>query len=212
MIPLVSHSDMVTIIPAKPFEQAKSRLSPVLTPSERAGLSQRLLIHTINVARSVGQVVVISRDKHVRQVAKKNGAWAWVEAGSDLNEALEQATGWITAQGVEASLIIPSDLPLLTEAALTEMIGLGQTNPAMVIAPCHRQTGTNALFLRPPKLIEFGFGENSFALHRRLARINGCEPVIYRSEVIGLDLDFPEDLAVLNRLTTLSGYGLRSKV
>lgn len=186
---------MFVIIPVKPFSQAKTRLAPALTPEQRAWLSRRLLLRTIELAHQVGEVVIISRDAGVRRLAKQAGAWALIESGTDLNEALQQASHWVTACGGEAILILPGDLPLLQEADLAEMIRMGQQTPVLVIAPCHRHDGTNALLLRPPGLIPFAFGPGSFAKHLQAAYAANLEPIIYHSPSVALDLDLPGDLA-----------------
>lgn len=56
------------IIPAKPFDQSKSRLASVLDPAERAALSRHLLTHVITTAQRAAictQIVVTSRDRRV---------------------------------------------------------------------------------------------------------------------------------------------------
>lgn len=188
---------MFVLIPAKPFDQSKTRLAPLLPPAERARLSRSLLRRTIHLARQVGEVVVISRDHRVRRLAKEAGAWALVEAGDTLNGAIRQARQWVTANGGEALLIVPGDLPRLRLLDLTQIIALGQMAPALVIAPCQRQEGTNALLLRPPGLIDVAFGENSFQKHLQAARSAGIEPILYHSPTVAFDLDWPEDLAKL---------------
>ena len=42
------------------------------------------------------------------------------------------------------------------------------------------------------------FGPDSFKEHQDAAAAKGLSAIIYRSETIGLDLDFPEDLGILN--------------
>jgi len=192
---------MFVIIPAKPFDHSKTRLSSVLTQAERIELSRYLLQHTIQVASQAGQVVVVSRDAAVRKVAKQAGAWALVEAGVGLNQALRQASTWAIMRGAEAILILPADLPLLRTADLVEMIEAASGSPSVVIAPCHRADGTNALLLHPPGLIEFAFGPGSFARHRQAVRKVGLEPVIVHSSTLALDLDVPEDLKYLDKKT-----------
>jgi 2-phospho-L-lactate/phosphoenolpyruvate guanylyltransferase len=192
------NGDIFIIIPAKPLEQSKTRLAGILPLTERIALSRRLLQRTIGLTRQVGETIVISRDAAVRKLAKQAGAWALVEAGLDLNPALQQASDWVAARGGRAVLIVPGDLPWLQAADLMDIIRLGQHSPAIVIAPSQRLDGTNALFLRPPGLIEFAFGPESFDLHQQLARRAGAEPVIYRSPTVALDLDLPEDLLASN--------------
>jgi 2-phospho-L-lactate guanylyltransferase len=185
------------VIPAKPFDQAKTRLAPLLPQPERARLSRSLFLRTLHLARQVGEVVVVSRDSQVRRLAKEAGAWALVEAGTQLNSAIRQARQWVVANGGETLLILPGDLPFLTLPDLAGIIALGRQAPAVVVAPDQRQEGTNALLLHPPGLIEVAFGENSFQNHLQAARQTGVEPAIYHSPTLAFDLDWPEDLAKL---------------
>jgi 2-phospho-L-lactate guanylyltransferase len=189
---------MFTIIPAKPFRQSKTRLAASLSGAQRVNLSRRLLLRTIYLARQVGNVVVVSRSQAVRQVAKTAGAWALVEMGIGLNTALEQSIAWVSTQNSQAALIIPADLPLLTLADLSGLISVAGPAPAVVIAPCRHGTGTNALLLKPPGIIALRFGPNSFQKHQEAVSATGLNPIIYHSATIGLDLDTPEDLSILN--------------
>ncbi len=185
---------MFIVVPAKPFIQSKTRLSSVLTLKERVDLSRALLQRTIGLARQAGQVVVVSRDAALRRLAKQTGAWALVETGSGLNEALHQAATWVLMQGVRSMLVLPVDLPRLQLSDLQGIIqAAGRHSPAVVIAPCQRLEGTNALFLRPPKAIPFAFGPDSFARHRQAARALDLEPVVYHSPTLAFDLDLPQD-------------------
>lgn len=186
-------SHLFTIIPAKPLNQAKTRLAAVLSGAERAELSRYLLQRTVHLAQQVGQVVVISRDAGVRKLAKQAGAWALVEAGQELNPALQQASDWVAARSGQAVLVLPGDLPLLQLSDLTEIVMLGQNRPAIVIAPSQRLDGTNALLLRPPGLINFVFGPMSLERHHQAALAAGIEPILYHSPTIALDLDVPGD-------------------
>ncbi len=187
------------LIPAKPYAEAKSRLSPVLTESQRATLCRWLLRRTVRLAqRVVGRVVVVSRDRALLAHAKAEGAWGLLEASPGLNPALTQGARWAALHGADGLLILPTDLPRLSVGDLKRMLALRDEaclapTPAVVIAPCHRGTGTNALLVRPPDLIPFTFGPGSFAAHCAAARAAGVEPVVCRAEGLAFDLDTPED-------------------
>jgi 2-phospho-L-lactate guanylyltransferase len=182
------------IIPAKPHAEAKSRLSPVLTESQRMTLSQWLLQRTLRLALAVvGRVVVVSRDRTLLMHAKAAGAWGLLEASPGLNPALTQAARFAQARGASGVLILPTDLPRLTAQDLEAILALGAASPTAVIAPCRHETGTNALLVRPPDLIQFAFGPDSFGAHCAAARAVGVEPVIYHATSIAFDLDTPED-------------------
>src|SRR5215218_6926264 len=65
------------IVPAKTFENAKTRLSLMLDVDERILLSSLLLDYTLDVlanAPSLSQVVVVSADKRAEEIAAKHGA------------------------------------------------------------------------------------------------------------------------------------------
>lgn len=182
------------LIPAKPYAESKSRLAVVLSPAERETLSRWLLAHTLRLAlRIVGQVVVVSRDRSLLADARAQGAWGLLEGTPGLNPALTQAARFAQAHSADGLLVLPTDLPRLATRDLEALLALGQDSPAVVAAPCRHGTGTNALLVRPPGLIPFAFGPDSYAAHCQAARAAGVEPVIYRAESIAFDLDTPAD-------------------
>ena len=202
------------IIPAKPYQESKSRLAPVLTESQRETLNRWLLRRTLSLARQVvGHVIVVSRDPDIIAHAETRGAWGLPEASSSLNPALTQAASFAMDHGATGILVLPTDLPQLTAADLETILSLASIKragwkspphlaglkpalhsaPLVVIAPCRHGTGTNALLVRPPGLIPFRFGPDSFAAHSAAARAAGVEPIIYRTATIAFDLDTPQD-------------------
>ncbi len=185
---------LITIIPAKPFTEAKTRLAETLSADERARLSRHLLQRTITVARAVGTVAVVSRSAAVRRVAKSAGAWALVETGTELNAAIRQGMAWAERRGAASVLVLPLDLPLLTVAELQTLVTASvRQSPYMAIVPCRHGRGTNALLLHPPALIEPKFGTDSFSRHLSAAEQAGVVPQIYRLPGLSFDLDTPRD-------------------
>lgn len=77
----------------------------------------------------------------------------------------------------------------------------------MVIAPDRREDGTNGLLINPAGVIEYGFGPGSFHRHCERARQSGVKLDILSSPTLGLDLDLPEDLELVNGL---EGLGIHS--
>lgn len=186
------------IVPVKPFNRAKSRLAGELHPEQRellaAGLLERTLQLVVPIAQIQG-VLVISRDTKALSMARDMGAQTVQESGApELNNALLRATQVIRGWGVDGVLVIPADLPLLAREDVEAMVNLSRYNSSIVIAPDRHQHGTNLLLVRPPGLIPYSFGDNSFAEHQRLALAAGADVFTYRSERVGLDLDTPDDL------------------
>jgi 2-phospho-L-lactate guanylyltransferase len=185
------------VIPAKPYNQAKTRLGGCLSAQQRVALSRRLLRRTLRLAlRVADQVVVVSRDRGLLAQVEAAGAIGLLEEAPGLNPALTQATDFAQKRGALGVLVLPADLPRLTAGDIRAMIELGTQAPAVVIAPCRYETGTNALLMRPPGLVQFAFGPDSFAAHCAAADAAGAPPRVYRSPTIALDLDTPDDWQV----------------
>jgi len=186
------------IVPVKPLSQAKSRLATVLTPAQRKHLASALLERTVRLLLSVPEiqgVLVISRDAEVLALVQGWGAQSIQENGApELNNALRQATQALSRWNADGVLVVPEDIPLLSGDDISQVLRLAGDTPSVVIVPDHRERGTNLLFLRPPGVIPYRFGENSFAGHQRLAREASVTLSIYRAERAALDLDTPGDL------------------
>jgi len=189
------------VVPIKPLEQSKSRLSDILSRKRRAELSRDLLTQTLQVlrsARNIEKTLVVSRDTAVLALARSLGAQTVAERGNpELNTALERATAVARGYGVSAVLILPADLPLLASEDIENMAAFLDSKPAVVISPDRHGRGTNALLVSPPGVIPYAFGENSFQRHVALAEEAGVRVVVYRNEDISLDIDVPEDLEIL---------------
>jgi 2-phospho-L-lactate/phosphoenolpyruvate guanylyltransferase len=185
---------IIGIIPSKPYTESKTRLAACLSPAQRMAISRTLLLRTLRLARPIlDQVVAISRDRELLREAELEGAHALDEVGNDLNSALTQAARFALAAGALGIVALPADLPLLTAEDIQAIVGHAGHSPAVVIAPCQRGTGTNALLMRPPLLIAFSFGTASFMRHCAAAAEAGVQPTIYHSPTVAFDLDTPDD-------------------
>ena len=75
-------------------------------------------------------------------------------------------------------LVVPVDLPFVTPAAIDALVdGCVAAGPAVVLVTDRHGTGTNALGLRPPDVIDFAFGPGSRAAHRERAAAAGARYV-----------------------------------
>jgi 2-phospho-L-lactate guanylyltransferase len=195
------------IVPVKPLRHGKSRLSGVLTEDQRTQLNRRLLEHTIKTLMQIPEIdsiLVISRDPATLTIARNQGARTLLEAGAPhLNTALNRATALAGAHSAQSVLVLPADLPLLTSRDVSAVIARGRKPPVVVLAPDRRQDGTNALFINPAGLIEYGFGPGSFNRHCERAEAAGASLEIVTRKALGLDLDLPEDLDLLGGLAKL---------
>jgi 2-phospho-L-lactate guanylyltransferase len=189
------------VVPVKSLETAKSRLSTTLSAEERARLVETLLRRVLRAladSGSIAQSAVVSPDPRALAIAAAAGAAALPQAGTGLNEALEQARTWAVAGGADTLLVLLGDLPLLEGADIAAMAEIAADPvwgaPVVVLAPDRHRRGTNALLLRPPDTLPFHFGYDSYAKHVDEARAGGVELMIYRSPGTEFDLDTPGDL------------------
>lgn len=205
--PPVPHR-IVALVPVRGLEAAKSRLGEALDAEERRALVERLLVRTVAAAScvaGVAAVAVVSPDPAALELATGLGAVAIRQAGEGLNEGLAQGRDHAIADGADALLVVPADLPGVSTAGLAPVVEAARAamadpdpagpsdRPVVVLVTDRAGDGTNALLLVPPDAIPFRFGPGSRAAHAAAARAAGAAYV----EVAGpldLDLDMPDDL------------------
>ncbi|MBN1303122.1 MAG: 2-phospho-L-lactate guanylyltransferase [Anaerolineales bacterium] len=192
------------IVPVKPLRRGKSRLAKILSEEERSILNRSLLIHTLETLTNINeieQVLVVSRDSEALALAREFGARTVQEDGTpQLNTALERATVIAQVYATRGVIIVPADLPLLTEEDIRTIIDRAEDPPVVVIAPDRHEDGTNALLISPPGLIEYEFGPNSFEMHCERAQKAGARLEVITLTSLGLDLDLPEDLEIVRKI------------
>ena len=192
------------IVPMKPLQRAKSRLAGFLSEEARFALSRNLLVHTLEQLTAVGEierVVVVSKDSDALALARDLGAKTITEHGaSDLNKALLRATEVARGYGVSGVLVIPADLPLITSDDIQELIQTAVDPPVIALAPDRHGQGTNAFVSIPVGLIEYDFGPESFQKHIHRAETAGVRVEICELKSFGLDIDFPDDLKMLETI------------
>jgi 2-phospho-L-lactate guanylyltransferase len=192
---------VAAVIPVASLERAKSRLGENLDPEERRDLVLGLLGRVLGAARDspgIWRTYVVSPDEDVAQIAVEAGAIPVRQANYGLNHGLEEARAAALADGADALLVLPGDLPQVSPAAIADVLGvLDRTAPPVVaIVPDRHGRGTNALLLAPPGVIEFAFGGDSRAAHRQAAEAV-CTDVIELGGPLALDVDTPEDLLLV---------------
>jgi 2-phospho-L-lactate/phosphoenolpyruvate guanylyltransferase len=185
----------VGVLPVKNLGRAKQRLGPAFDAAERASVARALFDDALALCERVEQLWwwVVSDDDEVLDRATRAGFGVVQDSGEGLNAALARAVDVVTGKGASSVTIVPVDVPLATEAEMTDLLDTGATSDA-VIVPSMRDGGTNGLLLRPPDAIEPSFGRGSFAAHVRSAQQRSLRCSILRSPGLGLDIDRIEDV------------------
>jgi 2-phospho-L-lactate guanylyltransferase len=187
-------------VPVKDLANAKQRLVPVLDPTERRRLARAMLedvLHALGAARA-GSVHVVSADLDVMDLARRHGAVCLVEgANRGHTEAVAFAQQEARMKGAERFLTIPGDVPCVTAEEVAKMLHALGNERGTLFVPSLSGFGTNAALLAPPDIMPLKFGEPSFNNHLEAARQRGLFPVVLDLPGLGLDIDAPEDLALL---------------
>jgi 2-phospho-L-lactate guanylyltransferase len=189
---------VAAIIPVKSFLNAKQRLAPILTRTERALLAEMMFRDTLSQtlrARGLEAIYVVTADDLVSHIAASQGARIALEAGEKgETEAVRFALETVKKEGIQTALVIPADIPLLRARDLESLLREETTPPSALLVPSHDQKGTNLLMLSPPDVMELRFGSDSFCYHLKEAARRGLNPKILLNERIALDIDEPRDL------------------
>lgn len=168
------------IIPFKP-RNPKTRLSGVMSLAERETLAEMMLGDVVDAVTDADCTPLILSTAPYRLT----GIETVVNTGG-LNEALNE----ILPRSGDPTLIVMSDLPLITPANVTEMV---TTKARMAMVP-GRGGGTNAIFLHNPSGFRADFYGGSFLKHLAIAAELGLSCEIIDSFRLHDDIDEVEDL------------------
>jgi len=191
------------VVPAKPFEQAKQRLSGLLPVAVRRELARAMLEDVLDSLSSVGRfagIVVATTDPAVARVARGHGCEVFgEEPGGGLSAAVMAAARRLAAEGCGTVVAIPADVPGISARELEMLLERHGDGPGVTLVPAHDGGGTNAIVMTPPDAIELAYGENSFRRHLQAARRAGMEAAVLTLSGIAHDIDFPQDVALFMR-------------
>jgi 2-phospho-L-lactate guanylyltransferase len=190
----------VILVPVKDLAQAKQRLAAVLDQSARTELAQAML-HDVLAAlagwRGHPAVAIVTSDSFAVELARKYNFEVIPDpVNPGETGAIEMATAICVARGVESTLVIPADIPLIEASELDAII---ENAPAegSVLVPAADGRGTNAAFRRPADLFPLRFGNDSFKPHHAVAQATGKPCVVLQLPGIAVDVDNSSDLQAL---------------
>ncbi len=190
---------VVAVVPVRGLPAGKRRLATLLDLDQRNSLVRAMLddvVAALISAQSVSNVAIASRDVAARDEASRLGVHFLDQAQLRLGYNRAVAMAQDTYAEVDALLVVPADVPLITSDAVDMLTAIAPDGPAVVVAPAHNG-GTNGLFLRPPNVIAPLFGPSSARAHAQSAAAAGEAGVPFREariDVWSFDLDTPSDL------------------
>jgi 2-phospho-L-lactate guanylyltransferase len=191
---------LFAIVPVKKFENAKSRLSSVLSQEDRIGLCELMLRETLRklaaTSPPLATVVVVASDERARKIAEAAGAvFLHQELDAGVNSAVSLGDAYATDRSADATLVVPLDLPLLDARDVSDFCGLADGEErCVIICPSQRYDGTNLLLRKPPNVITTFFDRNSYENHLAAARDRSVAVKVSSTNKCSVDVDTPADL------------------
>lgn len=185
------------LIPVKSLANAKQRLASMLDQATRTKLAQTMLfdvLETLSTCASPTEVSIVTSDPFALELARRFEFQIIPDhANRSETDAIEMATQFCEEQGVNSTLVIPADIPLIQASEIETIL---QAAPAegSVLVPAADGRGTNAAWRSPAGLFPLRFGNDSFKPHLAAARATGKPCVVLSLPGIALDIDNSSDL------------------
>jgi 2-phospho-L-lactate/phosphoenolpyruvate guanylyltransferase len=187
----------VILIPVKNLSAAKQRLAAVLDQPARTELAQAMLHDVVVTLAAWPQrpaCALVTSDPFAADLARQYDFEIIPDPASPGETgAIEMATNICVARGIDSTLVIPADIPLIQASELEEILDHAPKEGS-VLAPAADGRGTNAAFRRPANLFPLRFGNDSFKPHLAAAQATGKPCIVLQLPGIAVDVDNPEDL------------------
>lgn len=191
------------LVPVKDLNHAKQRLSTILDQAARTELAHAMLHDVLEVIacwEDRPEVAIVTCDSFALTLASRFGFEIIADhANTGETAAIAMATHVCEMRGVENTLVIPADIPLLEAWELRKIIE-SAPREGSVLVPAGDGRGSNAIFRRPAGLFPLRFGTDSFKPHLAAAKATSKPCVVLTLPGIAVDVDHPSDLKHLLEL------------
>jgi 2-phospho-L-lactate guanylyltransferase len=188
------------LVPVKNLTNAKQRLASVLDQPTRTKLAQAMLLdvlETLHTWTNRPAVCIVTSDTFALELARQFEFQIIPDTTNrSETDAIEMATRFCESRGMDSTLVIPGDIPLIAISEL-EQILKAAPDLGSVLVPAADRRGTNAAWRRPAGLFPLRFGNDSFKPHLAAARASHKPCVVLSLPGIALDIDNPSDLRQL---------------
>jgi 2-phospho-L-lactate guanylyltransferase len=188
------------LVPVKDFRNAKQRLAGILDQSSRTELAQAMIRDVLEAIASWNdrpEVAVVTSDPFAGGLAESYDFRVITDRENrSETDAIAMATAICEHEGVETTLVIPGDIPLVQASELAQVMAAAPKRGS-VLVPAADGRGTNAALRSPAALFPLRFGNDSFKPHLAAANATGLPCVTLGLPGIALDIDNPADLQQL---------------
>lgn len=190
------------LVPVKSPSWAKTRLSVLLSASERAEIQWAMLqdvLIQLNASKLLAGVAIVTPDARIQALVVANGVRVFNDEPprGGLNAAVAHGANQLRMLGADLVAVLPGDVPQLTVDDIDSAIQYAVQENATVVVPDHNKQGTNALVFWADRAQEFQFGEGSFQKHVQDCSSGPVQSLHLKS--IARDIDWPDDLEALRK-------------
>ena len=202
---MTGNRPICAVVPVKDTRHAKQRLAGILDDVQRQQLAHAMLddvLAALTATAQLSSIIVVTSDRVAIEIAARHGIEISGERAADGHTAAVTATARrLQVRGFDL-LTVPADIPLVRSEDIHELItahtkAFARQPHGFSIVPARDQRGSNAVVCSPPGAVPLRFGNDSFFAHLASAKVRGIEPMILRLPRIALDVDAPDDLALL---------------
>ena len=188
------------LVPVKNLSTAKQRLAAVLDQASRTKLAQAMLHDVVDAIAAWTRrpaCALVTSDPFAVELARQY-RFEVIPDPTNPGEtgAIEMATRLCVSRGIDSTLVIPADIPMIQAGELDQILEYSPEEGS-VLVPAADGRGTNAIFRRPANLFPLRFGNDSFKPHLAAAQATGKPCQVLQLPGIGLDVDNPADLQQL---------------
>ena len=112
------------LIPIKNLATAKQRLASVLDKPRRTELAQAMLLDVLHAVANCAdkQVAMVTTDPYAASLAQEFNFETISDNNVSETAAIELATQVCESRGIESTLVIPGDIPLITAQELDQIL------------------------------------------------------------------------------------------
>jgi len=187
------------LVPVKNLRNAKQRLATMLDSSARTELAHAMVADVLQSIADydADDVSLVTSDLFALDLANQH-RFEVIRDDSNVSEtdAIAMATELCASRGVQSTLVVPGDIPLIEAEDIRAIYESAPPNGS-VLVPSTDKRGSNAVLRRPAALFPLRFGNDSFIPHLAAAVATNTSCVVLSLSRIGLDIDTPEDLRQL---------------
>jgi len=184
-------------MPVKDFSLAKQRLASVLSPQERYLLAEAMVqdvLDALQAASGLAGIAILTVDAVAARIAQRRGLRVIEDCAAEGHTRVANAAMFrLRAEGADAVLMIPGDIPLVTPREVDRVVAMAPRGQ-FTIVPSHDYDGSNAILCSPPGHVPLRYGLDSFQCHLSAARAHGITPTVIELSGVAHDIDRPQDL------------------